>query len=388
MAKKANRTDERGNLGQTVAKEKKAGQNTKDAKRTKTGKQTKFIIFAAELIVLVFLLIGLYLLRDFGKTGIVRVDFEPEEIEMNEPVKENEKMKGYRNVALFGVDSVSGDLTKNTRSDSIIIASINLDTGDVKLVSVYRDTFLNLSNDKYRKCNAAYMYGGAKQAMAMLNTNLDLDITDFVTVGFRGLKETIDALGGVWIEIEKPEIVHLNNYQITMAKSMKCDYTPVKEAGLQLLDGLQAVAYCRIRYTTGNDFTRTERQREVISAVAKQALEADAQTLINIANEISEAGVVYTSFDLKEILELLSSIKDYRIVAETGFPDEKHRATGVLGSEGDCVIPLDLEKSVTALHRFLFEDEDYQVSDTVAAYSKTIRDKVAAYRPELQYPDE
>lgn len=386
MAKNANRSDQGDALSkQTIAKEKKANENTK-ANR-KRSSRAKTIIFAAELVVLLILLGGLYLLRDFGDTGIVRVEFEPEDIQMNEPVKENEIMKGYRNIALFGVDSVSGALTKNTRSDSIIIASVNQDTGDVKLVSVYRDTYLNLGNGKYAKCNSAYMYGGAKQAMTMLNRNLDLDITDFVTVGFEGLKATIDALGGVWVNVEKAEIVHLNNYQITMAKDLKCDYKKVKEPGYQLLDGLQAVAYCRIRYTKGNDFKRAERQREVINAIAQQAQQADAQTLIDIANKVSESGAVYTSLELTEILELLKSISKYEIVGETGFPAEKYRGTAKMGSDGDCVLPLDLEKNVILLHNFLFEAQDYEVSDTVIDYSKEIREDVAVYQPNMKYPN-
>lgn len=386
MAKNANRTGRKGTADtQTIAKDKNA-KNTKE-KQTKAGRRTKYIIFAIEIVILLILLGGLYMLRDFGKTGIVRVDFDAEDIEMNEPVKENEIMKGYRNIALFGVDSLSGALTKNTRSDTIMIASVNQDTGDVKLISVYRDTYLNLTNDKYEKCNAAYMYGGAKQAMAMLNMNLDLDITDFVTVGFEGLKSTIDALGGVWIEVEKAEITHLNNYQITMAENLGCDYTPVKEEGYQLLDGLQAVAYCRIRYTKGDDFKRAERQREVIAAIAEQALSADAQTLIDIANSISESGSVYTSLDMKEILELLGDIKNYRIVDEAGFPAGSYLTTAKLGSSGDCVIPLDLEKNVMLLHEFLFGTEAYQVSDTVKEYSDKIREKVEKYRPDIEYPE-
>ncbi len=386
MANNANRTDRKGAAEtQAIANDKEA-KNTK-AKQTKVSKRTKVIIFSMEILILLVLFVGLYMLRDFGKTGIVRVDFEPEDIEMNEPVKENESMKEYRNIALFGVDSLSGALTKNTRSDTIMIASVNQNTGDVKLVSVYRDTYLNLTNEKYEKCNAAYMYGGAKQAMAMLNMNLDLDITDFVTVGFEGLKATIDALGGVWVEVEKAELVHLNNYQITMADNLECDYTPVKEPGYQKLDGLQAVAYCRVRYTKGDDFKRAERQREVIAAIAEQALQADPQTLIDIATKVSETGSVYTSLDLKEILELLGNIKNYRIADEAGFPAGSYLSTAKLGSSGDCVIPLDLEKNVILLHEFLFGTVDYQASDTVKEYSDKIREKVQKYRPDMKYPD-
>lgn len=358
----------------------------KNIKRKKK-KQAKVIVFAVEIVVVMILLGLLYLLRDFGKTSITRVDFNDGDILVNEPVKENEEMKGYRNIALFGLDSTSGALTKSTRSDSIMIASINQDTGDVKLVSVYRDTFLNLGNDKYGKSNGAYFYGGAKQAMTMLNLNLDLDITDFVAVGFRGLKETIDQLGGIWIDVDSAELEHINSYQYTMAENLKCTYTPVEKEGYQLLDGLQAVAYCRIRYTAGNDFKRTERQREVIQAIIAEAKKADVQTLVDIANKVTEAEAVYTSLDMTEIVELMGDVGKYNIVDEGGFPEENYRGTGKMGSDGDCVLPLDLEKNVVWLHHFLFDDEAYQASDTVKEYSEVIRSKVAKYKPNLEYPE-
>lgn len=356
-------------------------------KKKRAKKRTRIILFAVEIIVIVVMLGALYMLRDFGKSGIGKVVFEDGDIQMNEQVKENVQLKGYRNIALFGVDSRKGELEKNTLSDAIMIASINQDTGDVKLVSVYRDTFLNLSNDKYNKCNSAYSAGGPKQAINMLNLNLDLDIEDFVTVGFSGLKETIDELGGIWIEVDNAELKHINNYQSTMAQELKCSYEMVEKAGYQKLDGLQSVAYCRIRYTSGNDFKRTERQREVIQAIAEEATSADAQTLINIANSIAEAGAVYTSLEMEEILDLLKDIANYRIVDEGGFPVEEYRGTAVLGDYGDCVVPLDLEKNVEWLHSFLFEDEDYQVSDTVSEYSDYIRSKIAQYKPDMKYPE-
>jgi LCP family protein required for cell wall assembly len=182
---------------------------------------------------------------------------ETEELQIPEEVQQDETMKGYMNIALFGVDATKESLLyKGSRSDSIMIASINMDTGDIKLVSVYRDTYLNIGTDSYQKCNAAYSYGGAEQAVKMLNMNLDMDITNFVTVGYKGLSEVIDGLGGIYIDVDSEEIKHINNYQIGIAEVLKCDYTPVTETGMQLLNGLQATAYCRIRYTAGNDFKR------------------------------------------------------------------------------------------------------------------------------------
>lgn len=354
-----------------------------NTRRSKAKGRSKLIIFAVEVVVIVAMLGALYILKDFGKTSINRIEIAEEDITINTPVKENETMKGYRNIALFGVDSTGGALESGTRSDSIMIASINQDTGDVKLVSVYRDTYLNLGNDKYSKCNAAYMRGGAKQAITMLNMNLDLNITDFVTVGFKGLKEAIDALGYIEIDVDSAELEHINSYQITMAENLKCSYTPVTKTGYQKLDGLQSVAYCRIRYTAGDDFKRAERQREVIQAIIERARTADVAKLTKIANNV--AGDVYTSLKMDEILKLID-LPNYQITAEDGFPNAAYRGTGTLGSDGSCVFALDLEKNVIWLHEFLFEDAAYETSDEVKEYSNRIRKDIAVYFPNLSYP--
>ena len=172
----------------------------------KKNKTSKIILFIVEILVLLLMVMVLWTVLKTEKVG--KVDLPEEDIVINPEVEklqeqEGSVLQGYRNIALFGVDSTEGALTKNTRSDTIMIASINLDTGDCKLVSVYRDTYLNLSNDTYNKCNAAYAKGGPMQAINMLNMNLDMNITDFVTVGFSGLTETIDALGGVYIDVKE-----------------------------------------------------------------------------------------------------------------------------------------------------------------------------------------
>ena len=308
-----------------------------------------------------------------------KLDLDENEIIINPQVKEAEEttMKGYRNIALFGVDSTTGALTKNTRSDTIMIASINQDTGECRLVSVYRDTYLNLSNDSYNKCNAAYAKGGPEMAINMLNMNLDLNITDFVTVGFAGLTDTIDALGGVYIDVDDSEISHLNNYQLCIAEDLKRSYTPVSSTGYQLLDGLQATGYCRIRYTAGDDFKRAERQREVLSAVADQAKKASLPQLTETANAVFDK--VYTSLDLSEIVEMLGNVTTYYISDTAGFPQESNRATGRIGSKGSCVIPVSLEDNVKWLHQFLFDDSSYEPSADVKRCSEKIYQDTNGY---------
>ena len=286
-------------------------------------------------------------------------------------------MSGYTNIALFGVDARDEQLTKNTRSDTIMIASINNATGDIKLCSVYRDTYLNLSNDTYTKCNAAYAQGGPLQAISMLNMNLDMDIQDFVTIGFRGLTDVVDALGGVTIDVTDAEISHLNNYQATMAQELKLNYTPVNSAGVQTLNGLQATAYCRIRYTAGDDFKRAERQRTVLMACMEKAQGMSYSQLETVANKAF--GETYTSFDLDEILALLKNITNYKIVDNSGFPYEDMRATGTMGKAGSCVLPKDLQSNVKWLHQFLFDDSSYEVSPDVQKYSEKIAADVSKY---------
>ncbi len=354
-----------------------------NSSKKKSGKKktTKIVLFIIEILILLAMVFVLWTVLKVDKVG--KVDLPEEDIIINPEVEKLQEsgdsvLKGYRNIALFGVDSTQGALSKNTRSDTIMIASINLDTGDCKLVSVYRDTYLNLSNDSYNKCNAAYAKGGPMQAINMLNMNLDMNITDFVTVGFSGLTETIDALGGVYIDVKEEEISHLNNYQISIVGTTKDgktytaaegSYTPVTQAGYQKLNGLQATAYCRIRYV-GNDFERTARQRRVLKAVADEAKKASPAQLEKIASSVFDK--VYTSLDLSEIVELLGSINKYNIVDEGGFPTSDMITTGTIGSKGSCVVPLDLESNVVWLHEFLFGEENYEPSSAVKEYSAKI----------------
>ena len=250
-----------------------SGKKKVSAKVKAKKKRKRILLFMGEIVVLAVMLLVLWVLTRTEKVG--HLEIQDEEIVVNESVSEEqlEVMKGYRNVALFGVDSTTGALTKNTRSDSIMIASINLDTKEIRLVSVYRDTFMNLGNDKYNKCNGAYAAGGPKQAISMLNANLDMNIKDFVTIGFAGLIDTIDALGGIPLDITNEEIHYLNDYQYCIAEDLKRQYTPVSNAGMQVVDGMQATGYCRIRYTKGDDFKRAERQRNVLKAIMDKSKE-------------------------------------------------------------------------------------------------------------------
>lgn len=362
-------------------------------KQAQKKKRNKIILFVAEIFVLLILLVVFWGMDKVRKINIV--DIKEEDIVINpEVVEETETgaMKGYRNIALFGVDSRDKQLDKATRTDVIKIVSINEDTGEVKLVSVYRDSFLNLSTDTYNKANLAYAKGGPKQALAMLNMNMDMNITDFVTIGFDGLIDVIDAVGGVEIDVKESEVVHLNSYQISMVGKQDgvnakgepnyvatagVDYTPVTKSGLQTLNGLQATAYCRIRYV-GNDFERTQRQNAVLKQVAKKAMTLNPSTLNKIAEAVFPK--VATSLELSEIIELLGGITKYSIGETAGFPFDGHFATGMIGKKGSCVVPTTLEDNVILLHQFFFgSEEGYEPSETVKNCSQKIQSETSAY---------
>ena len=356
-------------------------------KTEETGrKKVKFVknvpLLIAEIGILL-IAIGVMYIVVTTTTEVDRKAIDIENITINDEVVENLNEKeesttlGYRNIALFGVDSREGELGKGTRSDSMIIASINQDTQEIKLISVFRDTYLNLSNDTYNKCNAAYAKGGPEQAISMLNANMDLNITDYVTVGFGGLIDAINALGGIEIDVTESEISHLNNYQLCMAEEMGVSYIPVEKSGKQLLNGMQATAYCRIRYTKGDDFRRAERQRDVLSAMMTKAKGASVSELTDVVNAVLPQ--VETSLGVNEILSVLGSVAGYDVVVSEGFPFEEYRVGANVGSKGSCVIPNDLEENVIHLHELLYPEEQYTPSKQVQTISAEIKEQTREF---------
>ena len=344
----------------------------------------KKILFAVEIIVLLLFIGGLYVYGQLNSKldKINQPVLDDSKIKVNQEVQDSidsqeSTLTGYTTYALFGIDHRD----KNTalggeNSDTIIIASVNNDTKDVKLVSVYRDTLLNLGNDTYSKANAAYAYGEAEQAITMLNTNLDLNISEYATVNFNALTTIIDDLGGLDMDMSYAEIVHMNNYCVETSEETGKDYTPIElpdrpddiEA-VQYhyhLNGVQATSYCRIRYTASLDMGRTERQRRVIQMVVSKAKSAGLGKIFKIMDDVFP--MVTTSMTKDEILQLLPTLIGYSVDDTTGFPSS-FKFSNVKGS---IIVPTTLESNVIELHKFLYGDETYTPSATVLANSEKI----------------
>lgn len=362
-----------------MAKKKNLTDRQKRVRRRRRRNTLSRVMFALEIIVLVVLMGGLFVYAKLGKLNHETIN--EEELDVNESVTENQVMKGYTTIALVGIDSRDDKLKSDWNSDTMIIASINNDTKKVKLVSVYRDTYLCLGEDEdennsYGLANSAYCTGGAKKMINMLNKNLDMNISDFVTVNFQAVAETVELLGGIDVEMKKEEVVHLNNYCVETSEVTGMDYTPLEEIeGVHHLNGVQAVAYARIRKTSGNDFRRAARQREVIYKIVEKAKNSSIATLNTVLDKIFP--MIYTSLTEKEILSMGMNMLSYDIEDQTGFPfDHLYGDTVKEAMDGvDCVLPITLESNVIKLHEFLYPEDSYVPSNEVKTYSQEISDK-------------
>lgn len=344
-------------------------------------RKRKIILFIIEIIVLLIVLAALYVWQalnkiDKGSSGVKNPSNGDLSINAEELGDETiEIMSGYEDVALFGVDNYFNGHADSGNSDVIMIASINNDTKEVKLVSVYRDTFLDTDVQKdtspnFHKANRAFAIGGAEQARNMLNASLDLDIENYITVDFKVVTDVVNLLGGVEIDVDAAELKYINHHIDTTARATGDTPVHLTSTGLQTLNGTQATAYARIRSTAGSDFARAERQREVINEVVKKAKKTDLPTINKIINQVFPE--ICTSYTNADIIRLAASMFSYELVDSTGFPFSKYPAR-LGGKLGDVVMCADLENNVRALHRYLYNDTNYIPSATVINYSNLIK---------------
>lgn len=326
------------------------------------------IIFAIELVLVIILTPVLYVYSTLSQVNRASSDdVNADNITINDMDESTiQHLSGYHNIALFGVDSRDGSLKEGARSDAIIIASINASTKEIRLLSVYRDTCLQVDGYDFTKATHAYAYGGAELAIDMLNTNLDLNITEFATVDFGVLADIIDALGGLDITLTDEEAEAINMSIEEQNEILDYQTDLITESGEQHLDGSQCVAYARIR-KIDSDFNRTERQRTVLNLMFEKAKEADTSTLIKICKVVLPE--MYTNLSDNEMLSLAKDIPDYSITGSEGWPFEL--ATGDYQG-ASYVIPTDLATNVSELHQYLFDSENYTVSDTVQQISDNL----------------
>lgn len=320
--------------------------------KNKKGLKTFGIIVLVLLIILAIIVGGTFAFVHSKLSKMQQVDLN--EDDLNVSAQAEQQLAEYRNIAIFGVDSRDDSYDKGNRSDCIIIASINNKTKEVKLISVYRDTYVQIEGHGLDKITHAYSYGEAPLAIKTLNTNLDLNIKEFATVNFDVVKETVDYIGGISMPITSEEVGHISG---------------ITKPGTYTLTGEQALAYSRIRYASGGDYKRTERMRDVLTAVANKVKTLNISQLNGFVDTILPK--VYTNITSADIFSMMPSIASYKITDSIGWPYETKGIT----LDRWYGIPITLESNVKKLHQEAFNEQDYVPSDTVKDISNQIIEK-------------
>ncbi|MBQ9983317.1 MAG: LCP family protein [Lachnospiraceae bacterium] len=348
---------------------------SKMRKSSKSVNKRLGIILLVEFLVLIGLIAGYAWYYFNHAVGLMQIDeTAKEEIDVSDAVTETMEVT-YTTFALFGLDTreVGANLTSSgvAHSDAVILVSVNNETKEIRMCSVYRDCFMEIASNTptTQKFTHAYLLGGPTCSVETLNRNLDLNIKDYVAVDFRALTKAIDALGGVTIDVKSNEITNLNKNIEEQVAVTGIPSEGVWSAGEQTLNGTQATAYARIRKVGNGDFERTQRQRAVISAMIDKAKQSDLATLNEVVTEVFP--LVATNITKTQILDLAADLLEYEMGDSMGFPSANRTPT--LGSKGSVVVPANLISNVEYLHEFLYpEDKAYAPSDEVKRISDAI----------------
>ena len=367
--------------------------NYKKSRKYKKMRRRK-IIFGIEITVLLILsgILFVYAWINRSMDKMNQDTLDSSQIQINSEVKANtdlSQMSGTQVIALVGVDArgVEGsELAESMNSDTIILCCIDHDKQEIRMVSIMRDTWMNMAKytDEYYefdKANSAYNRGGPESMLSMLNTNLDFALTDYVTVNFKALADAIDVLGGLDIEMTNAECVHANNYnrEVSEAQGVEYEAIPYDEdlgddySEVRHVSGALATSYARIRYGGGDDAKRTSRQRIVINLMV-QKLKQNPTKIPEILDKVM--GNVSTSLAKNEILELGMHAVTYTMGTSYAYPFQLCYGENVVNALGeDVVIPVTLEFNVRELHEYLYPGLSYEPSAAVTEYSDYIARK-------------
>ena len=298
--------------------------------------------------------------------NVGRVELDPDEIGIDPDV--DEELKDYRNIAILGIDARDMSSDEDVRSDAIVIASINKNTDEIKLFSVYRDTLLDMGDDiGIDKITHGYYYGGPTKVLYVLNKNLDLNIKEVVVVNWKSVADTVDALGGLDIEIQESEINEMNKYIEDTYSNIGGSNEKITSAGMQTLNGNQAVTYARIRKdaVTG-DFRRNERMKIVVKATFEKAKTMKIKTLKKISSEILPE--IKTNMSSADMMGMVLKLTSYEMTDSVGWPYEHNDWT----SNAYYNVAVTLESNVIQLHEEFFAQEDYTPTQNVLDISEYI----------------
>lgn len=333
-------------------------------------KSSKKFIFTILIVIGVLMLGSTFIIKGYI-SKINRVAINKEKLNINSQSQNNNddnkeienkidnssisnNKKEIRNIALFGIDEPDGT---RGRSDSIIIMTLDTINNKIKLSSIIRDSYVTIpTKEKKDKLNHAYAYGGPELAISTINKNFNLDISEFVSVNFSSLPKIIDSIGGINIEITEDELEYINDYILNLNAINNGNSSDIESIGMQKLDGNQALAYSRIRYTSGGDFERSHRQRKVIVAMADKIKELPIYKYPKILNELLP--LINTNISTSDLIMLTKEADLFKAdnIEENRFPqDEDGNGISIGG-----VYYYDFNQEVTSkkIHEFIYGNND------------------------------
>lgn len=333
------------------------------------GGKVKLILLALLVVILALVLIFMGM---FGKVG--KIDINKDNIGINEQVAKD--LSKFRNIVLLGVDARDMDDYEHCRTDAMIIVSVDKKNNEIRQISVYRDTYVHVNDEYgYDKITNVHAYEGTEGTLHALNENLDLNIEEVVVVNWKAVANAIDALGGIEIEVLDSEINELNKYMNETARSIGGTATKVEKAGVQTLDGVQAVTYSRIRKDAATgDYRRNERMKIVVSATVEKALK-NPWKIPKCANVALPQ--VRTNMSSTDIMGLATSFITNKMTDSVGWPFDTSGWTAYNGAW--CGVPVTLNSNVVDLHEKYFGQAGYTPTKTVQDISAEISARTGYY---------
>lgn len=320
------------------------------------------------IIVLLVLVIGVgmgaYIYVNHMLDGLDKVDIDKDKLGIVD-------VDGYVNFLIMGLDTRDMNDFKDSRTDALILVSLEEKTNKVKLTSIYRDTMLKMGDtDDYDKITHAFTYGGPASTVKSINQAMDVDVDKFVVINWKTVVDMINAAGGVTLDIEDYEIDEMNRCGEAAASVVDGGrYTPISSPGKQTVDGYQAVGYGRMRYGVGDDIKRTERMRIVIESLLNKLKKSSPKTIDKVLK--TTLPLIKTNINKSDIFSLASRIPKYKVTKSDSFP---YDYTGGMIDGVYYLIPNNLRDSVVELHKKVFGQKNYKPSQKVRRISEKIED--------------
>ena len=342
----------------------------------KKKKPKKRTIILSIIFILVFAMVGIS--ASYYSYVKSKIYTESNEIKIKTVDKKSEdevnykEVEGITNVLLVGTDG--RDVNEKARADSIIIATLDNNNKEIRLTSLFRDTLVDIEGYGPHKLNAAMAFGGIDLLKDTIQETYDISIDKYIIINFWGFEAIIDQIGGLEIDVKDYQLDELNKY---IGESTGGNDCPVTESGLQLLNGKQALSYSRIRKGVGDEFERTERQREVLFKIAEKLRETNPIKYLGIVNSMLD--YLNTNIDPLDALDMAYTIYKFPSLdtKQIHIPVTELSDDMNYGGEVGWVFIMDRKQNTQILHDFIFND--IEPDESQFDYS-SLREALSEYR--------